>query len=108
MKKTPQPTRRRSTSDAIEIIDRLFIGNNAKLRAMADKALEDAIVGQLIYDARVKARLTQKQLAKLIDSDQSVVSRLEDADYDGHSLSMLRRVAAALGKRVDIRFVDAA
>ena len=108
MKKTPKPTVRRSTSNAIEILDRLFIGNNPRRRAALDKALEDAIVGQLIYDARVKARLTQKQLAKLIDSDQSVVSRLEDADYDGHSLSMLRRVAAALGKRVDIRFVDAA
>lgn len=108
MKKTPKPTARRSTSNAIEILDRLFIGDNPRRRAALDKALEDAIVGQLIYDARVKARLTQKQLAKLIDSDQSVVSRLEDADYDGHSLSMLRRVAAALGKRVDIRFVDAA
>jgi hypothetical protein len=31
-----------------------------------------------------------------------VICRLEDADYEGHSLAMLRRVAAALGKRVDI------
>ena len=31
--------------------------------------------------------------------------RLEDADYDGHSLAMLRRIAAALNKRVDIRFL---
>ena len=31
--------------------------------------------------------------------------RLEDADYDGHSLAMLRRIASALEKRVEIRFV---
>jgi hypothetical protein len=31
--------------------------------------------------------------------------RLEDADYEGHSLAMLRRIAAALDKRVDIRFL---
>jgi hypothetical protein len=33
---------------------------------------------------------------------------LEDADYEGHSLSMLRRIAAALSQRVEIRFVPAA
>jgi len=32
------------------------------------------------------------------------VYRLEDADYEGHSLAMLRRIAAALDKRVDNRF----
>jgi hypothetical protein len=35
----------------------------------------------------------------------SVISRLEDAEYEGHSLAMLRRLAAALNKRVEIRFV---
>jgi hypothetical protein len=35
-----------------------------------------------------------------------VISRLEDADYDGHLLAMLRRIAAALNKRVEIRFVS--
>ncbi len=34
-----------------------------------------------------------------------MISRLEDADYDGHSVSLLRRVAEAVGKRVEIRFV---
>ena len=36
---------------------------------------------------------------------QSVISRLEDADYEGHSLAMLNRIAAALERRVEIRFV---
>ena len=35
----------------------------------------------------------------------SVISRLEDDDYEGHSLAMLRRIASALNKRVEIRFV---
>ena len=37
----------------------------------------------------------------------SVICRLEDADYDGHSLSMLKRIAEALDKRVEIRFPPA-
>jgi predicted transcriptional regulator len=44
-------------------------------------------------------------LARKVGTTQSVISRLEDADYDGHSLAMLRRIASALEKRVEIRFV---
>jgi hypothetical protein len=40
-------------------------------------------------------------------SPRSVVCRLEDADYEGHSLAMLRRIAEVLGKRIEIRFVPA-
>jgi len=86
----------------------LFVGDDPVRRAQSDKALEDAIIGHLIYNARISAGLTQKQLAVLARTDQAVISRLEDADYRGHSVNMLRRVAAALGKRIDIRLVDAA
>jgi hypothetical protein len=37
-----------------------------------------------------------------------VICRLEDADYEGHSLTMLYRIAAALNHRVEVRFVSAA
>ncbi|HSU17438.1 MAG TPA: hypothetical protein VLK66_25240 [Longimicrobium sp.] len=33
---------------------------------------------------------------------QSVISRLEDADYEGHSMAMLQRIANALGQRLTI------
>lgn len=65
---------------------------------------EDYRVAQLVYDARIAAGLTQKQLAERVGTTQSVISQLEDADYEGHSLSMLRRIADALGQRVAIRF----
>lgn len=111
MKKTPRTTKRRSTkkiTNAVEILDRLFIGDDPKRREQADKAFEDALVGHLIYNARQSAGISQAKLAKMIGTDQAVISRLEDADYEGHSLTMLRKIARALGKRVDIRFVDAA
>lgn len=37
--------------------------------------------------------LSQRELAKLVGTTASVICRLEDADYDGHSLSMLIRIA---------------
>lgn len=66
----------------------------------------NALVAQAIYDARNNAGLTQGKLAKLIGTKQPVISKLEDADYEGHSLSMLKQIADALGKRIEIRFVD--
>jgi len=59
----------------------------------------------VIYEARTRAGLSQSDLAALIGSKQPVIARLEDADYEGHSLTMLRRIAAALEQRLEIRFV---
>ena len=43
----------------------------------------------------------------LIGTTASIICRLEDANYEGHSLAMLNRIAAALNQRVEIRFVPA-
>jgi DNA-binding XRE family transcriptional regulator len=61
-----------------------------------------------IYEARKVAGLTQTELAELIGSKQPVIARLEDADYEGHSLTMPQRIAIALNQRVEINFVPAA
>ncbi len=108
MNEATENSRHKVSSDAVEILGRVLVGDDPARRAAADKAFEDAVIGQLIYDARTAAGLTQKELAERIGSDQSVISRLESADYEGHTLNMLRRIAAALGKRLDIRFIDAA
>lgn len=63
-------------------------------------------IAQKVYDLREQAGLTQSQLAKLINTTPSVISRLEDADYNGHSLTMLNRIAYALDKSIEIRFVN--
>jgi len=72
---------------------------------MIEQETVNALVAQAIYDARTSAGLTQKQLAELIDTKQPVISQLEDADYQGHSLTMLKRIATALHCRLEIRIV---
>jgi transcriptional regulator with XRE-family HTH domain len=62
-------------------------------------------VGRKICELRTKAGLTLRQLAKLVGTNASVICRLEDADYDGHSLPLLRRIATVPNRRVEIRFV---
>ena len=70
---------------------------------MVREASLNARVAQIIYDARTQAGLTQQQLADLIETKQSVIARLEDADYEGHSLSMLQRIAQGLKQRIEIQ-----
>jgi ribosome-binding protein aMBF1 (putative translation factor) len=97
--------KQRTTSDGLAILDRRhFQGRPARLRVLAEATL-NAQIAQEIYALRIKAGLTQKQLAELVRTTDSVISRLEDADYAGHSLKMLQRISAALNRRIEIHFV---
>ena len=97
--------KQRPTSDGLAILDhRHFQGRPARLRALAEATL-NAQIAQEIYVLRTKAGLTQKQLAEQVKTTDSVISRLEDADYAGHSLKMLQRISAALNRRLEIHFV---
>ena len=51
---------------------------------------------------RQHAGLSQKDLARKLKTSQQQISRLESPGYEGHSLSMLRRVAKALNARVRV------
>jgi DNA-binding XRE family transcriptional regulator len=97
--------KRKSTTDAIEILHRRFFKGKPERLKILEEARADDEVARKIFELRTRAGLTQAQLAKLIGTSASVISRLEDADYQGHSLAMLRRIAAALNQRVEIRFV---
>ena len=72
-----------------------------------EEAVINAEIARKIYELRTKAGLTQQQLAVRVGTSKSAICRLEDADHEGHSLSILKRVAEALDKRVQIRFVPA-
>jgi transcriptional regulator with XRE-family HTH domain len=51
---------------------------------------------------REKAGLSQRDLARKLKTSQQQISRLESPSYEGHSLSMLRRVADILGATVHV------
>ena len=94
----------RPTTDAVEILRRRFVEGDAESEALLEEIRAEAEVARTIYRLRSGAKLTQQALAERVGTTASVISRLEDADYTGHSLAMLRRIAAALGRRVEIRF----
>ena len=65
---------------------------------------EDAAVGTKIFQLRKQRGLTQKELAKQVGTTATVISRLENADYAGHSVSMLKRIADALDAKLTVNF----
>ncbi|MEA5602448.1 helix-turn-helix transcriptional regulator [Nostoc sp. UHCC 0252] len=92
----------KKTNDALKIIKRMM-KEDPELQEMVRESSINVQVSQIIYDARKEAGLTQQQLADLVGTTQSVIARLEDADYEGHSLSILARIAAALNQKVEIK-----
>ena len=53
---------------------------------------------------RQEAGISQRELAKRVGTTQSVISRMENPEYTGYSVRMLRRIAAALDVSVKIEF----
>jgi transcriptional regulator with XRE-family HTH domain len=67
-----------------------------------EKAGEAWDVALQLAALREKAGLSQKDLARKLRTSQQQISRLESPGYEGHSLSMLRRVAKVLHVRVRV------
>jgi len=97
--------KREATTDAVEILHRRYFAGKPKMLALLEEERANAEIARKIYEIRTKAGLSQRALAKLVGTTASVICRLEDADYAGHSFSMLRRIASALNRRVEIRFI---
>lgn len=90
------------SADAVSILHRRYVGDDPAREASVEAERVNAHIARLIRDVRTSADLTQANLAKLIGTTQSVISRLEDADYEGHSLSMLTRIATALNLKLTV------
>jgi len=94
-------------SKAAQFLYNRYIAGDSKREAVYEEEVINAEIARKIYELRKKAGLTQQQLADRVGTSKSAICRLEDADYEGHSLSMLKRIAEALDKRVEIRFMPA-
>ena len=93
------------TKDAVKILHNRYIkGKPNRLKSLQAERQKNYIAAE-IYRLRTKAGLSQKQLADKIGTTQSVISRLEEADYSGYSLTKLRKIANALNCRIEVNFV---
>lgn len=70
------------------------------------EAEHDLALGQLIYDLRTEADLSQRALAERMGTTQSVISRLEEGGGAKNRLDTLARVATALGRHLVVSFPE--
>ncbi len=94
--------RKKETSNAVEILHRRYIKGDPDRKAALEAERVNAEVARMIYELRCDVGMSQKELADLIGTTQSVISRLEDADYEGHSLSMLNRIAKSMNQKLTV------
>lgn len=97
--------RKQFHSSASRFLYNRFIAGDPQREEEYEVEVINADIARKIFDLRTRAGLTQQELAKRVGTSKSAICRLEDADYEGHSLSMLKRIAEALDKRVEIRFL---
>jgi len=100
------PKKKFNSQASAFLYSKYIAGDPAREQAYEEEVV-NAEIARKIYNLRTKAGLTQQELASRVGTTKSAISRLEDADYEGHSLSMLKRIAEALDKRVEIRFLPA-
>jgi len=74
------------------------VKNELKMNEAEYKIIEEIIM------ARKEKKLTQKDLAELIGTKQSNISRLESGNYNP-SLDFLNKIALAVGKELEVRMV---
>ena len=89
----------RKTTDGLQILG-ARARRSPRIRQMVAEEHVNFRAAILIRKAREEAGLTQAQIAAKVGTTQSVISRLEDADYTGHTLGMLQRILAALGNNL--------
>lgn len=78
-------------------------GPDAPTRAGVE---QDLALGQLIYDLRTGAGLSQRELAERMGTTQSVISRLEEGGGARNRIDTLARVATALDRHLVVSFPE--
>lgn len=91
------------------LVNIVFIGNRFRgmlkdtldFKELEANAVEYQVIREII-NARKELNLTQEQLAQLVGTKQSNISRLESGEYNP-TLEFLGKVAQVMGKTLEVR-----
>jgi ribosome-binding protein aMBF1 (putative translation factor) len=95
----------KSRKDAYDVLMDSVVQRDPEAADRIEEKYEGVKIAEQIYRMRKEAGLTQQELADRVGTSKSVISRLEDADYDGYSVRTLRRIAASCRHELKVRFV---
>ncbi|EKD25739.1 MAG: hypothetical protein ACD_79C01531G0002 [uncultured bacterium] len=91
------------TNNALKILKKK-IDKDKHLKALVVEEECNLNIANILRKLREEHNLSQEKLAKLTNTTQSVISRLEDADYHGYTLKILEKMATALNQKLTINF----
>jgi DNA-binding XRE family transcriptional regulator len=94
-------TNSNKTSDASDLMNKWYGGDSEWDQMVFEEEIK-ARIGQMIYDLRTEAKLSQANLAKMIHKTQAMVSKVENGDYGGDYFSLLLKVCFVLKKKIEI------
>ena len=99
------PTNTKSTTRSASriLFDRLYRGKPQRIAAL-ERTRHELALGRQIRALRQARHLSQEQLARALGTQAPAISRIEDADYDGHSLRILRKIADYFGQNLIVSF----
>jgi DNA-binding XRE family transcriptional regulator len=78
--------------------------NDHEFKEIWEKNAQKRELVKTIIALRIKEHLTQEDLAEKMGTHQSAISRLENGNYNP-SVDFLYRIAKALNRKVEIKFV---
>src|SRR5207247_4662573 len=85
------------------LFDRFYRGKPARIESLR-RTREELALGRRIRELREARGLSQAKLAKALGTRGPAISRIEDADYDGHSLRILRKIADYFEQHLVVSF----
>ncbi len=96
---------KRLSSDAFQLAYERYIEGDPEREASFREEILKADIARQAYDSRKQAGLSRDQLADLAGVAESVIEDIEGTDYEGDFLAMAARIAGALHRSVEVRFV---
>ncbi|MFH1289481.1 MAG: helix-turn-helix transcriptional regulator [Patescibacteria group bacterium] len=76
---------------------------NPEFRKEWEKSEVAYQVTRALVEARIKGKISQRQLARKARTTQAVISRIENMNVSP-SIGLLQRIADSLGKKLEIKF----
>ena len=98
-------SKKTKSSSAVKIMHKRYIKGSKKRLKYIEQESKRVEIAQQIYNLRKQAGLNQQEFADKVGMKQSVISRLENADYRGYKVNTLERIAQAMNQELHFHFV---
>jgi DNA-binding XRE family transcriptional regulator len=91
---------------SVNDIIKSLMGDDQEIQDYLTEMSLNSKIGELIYEARIKANLTQEELGELIGVSGEIIDDLELANYEDNALLMLQKIANVLEQKVKLELLS--